>query len=134
MTAQELEAKGKQEVADKDEVRQGRYYQPDVDIFEDETALRIYADMPGVTPERVSIELHNDVLSIQGQVDLSEYDGLQPRYSEYNVGHYSRRFRLSQRERYDGERIAARLENGVLSVELPRAEKAKPRRIQITTE
>lgn len=134
MTAHELEAKGKQEIADKDDVQQGRYYQPDVDIYEGEAALRIYADMPGVTPDKVSIELHNDILTIQGQVELSEYDGLQPRYSEYNVGHYSRRFRLSQRERYDGEHIKARLENGVLEVELPRAEKAKPRRIQITTD
>ncbi len=131
MTAQELEVKQKQEVADKEGVRQGRYFQPDVDIFEDENALRIHADVPGVTPDRVSVELRNDVLTIQGEVDLGAYDGLKPVYAEYNVGHYLRRFRLPSRDHYDPEKVSARLDNGVLEVELLKSEARRPRRIEV---
>lgn len=131
MTAQELAVKQKQEVAEKDDVREGRFYQPYVDVSEDEGAIRFHADMPGVDPNKLSIELHHDVLTIQGEVDLSEYEGLSPVYTEYNVGHYSRRFRLPTREHFDAERVSARFEDGVLTVEVPKAETARPRRIQV---
>lgn len=134
MTAQELAVKEKQEVAEKDDVRQGRFYQPYVDISEDETSLWFHADMPGVDPDRLSIELHNDVLTIQGEVNLGEYEGLSPVYTEYNVGHYSRRFRLPTRGHFDAEHVSARYEDGVLIVQVPKAEKARPRRIQVQTE
>lgn len=128
---QELAVKQKQEVNEKDDVRQGRFYQPYVDVTEDEEALWFHADMPGVDPSKISIEFHNDVLAIQGEVNLQEYEGLSPAYTEYNVGHYLRRFRLSGREHFDAERISARYEDGVLEVQVPKAEKAKPRRIPV---
>lgn len=131
MTAQELAVKQKQEVSDQDELRQGRYFQPYVDITEDEHALRIHADVPGADPNHVNVELHDGVLTIQAEVGLDEYKDLAPTYSEYNVGHYRRRFRLADRSHYDADKVAARLENGVLAVELPKAEAVKPRRIPV---
>jgi len=133
MTAQELAVKQKQEVAEKDDVRQGRFFQPYVDISEDDAALWVHADVPGVDPAKITIELHNDILTIQGEVNLDEYEGLSPVYSEYNVGHFSRRFRLPTREQFDAERVNARYDDGVLEVQVPKAEKARPRRIEVQT-
>ena len=131
MTAQELEVKQKQEVAEKEDVRPGRYFQPDVDIFEDEARLRIHADMPGASADRISVELRDGVLTVQGEVDLGAYDGLAPLYTKYNFGHYLRRFRLPSQDVYDAEQVSARLDNGVLEVELPKSERSRPRRIEV---
>jgi HSP20 family molecular chaperone IbpA len=129
---QQLTPKEKQEVQGQEQTRPGRSFVPAVDIWEDEEGLRLQADMPGVDPEHVSVELNDDVLSLEGHVDLSAYEGLTPVYTEYNVGHFQRRFTIPAGERYDRDRVNARLTNGVLEIVLPRAEAAKPRRIAIT--
>jgi HSP20 family protein len=133
MTAQELAPKEKQEVHEKEQTRPGRTYLPDVDIYEDEHALWFLADMPGVAQEQVEVELHDNVLRLEGRVSLDQYEGLTPAYTEYNVGNYLRRFTLSSTQHFDRDRIVARLVNGVLEVKLPKTEAAKPRRIPITS-
>lgn len=127
----ELTPSEKKEVQAREQMRPGRYYVPDTDIWEDEDGLVLRVDVPGVDAERVSVELNDDVLSLEGEVALSEYDGLSPVYTEYNVGHFQRRFTVPV-GRYDPERVRARLTNGVLEVTVPRAEDAKPRRITIS--
>ena len=79
----------------------------------------------------VEVELHDNVLRLEGQVSTKDYDGLSPIYTEYNVGNYLRRFTLASGERFDRDNVSARLVNGVLEVRLPKAEKAKPRRIDV---
>jgi HSP20 family molecular chaperone IbpA len=74
--------------------------------------------------------VNDGVLSIEGQVEVKDYENLAPVYTEYNVGNYARRFTLANT--IDTERISARMKNGVLELELPKAEKAKPRRIAIS--
>ena len=132
MTTHELTPKEKQELTEKEHLRPGRTYVPDVDIREDEQALWLWADMPGVTQDQVEVELHDDVLRLEGRVSLADYEGLTPVYTEYNVGNYLRRFTLSNAQHFDRDQISARLDNGVLSVKLPKAEKAKPRRIPVS--
>ncbi|OFV92001.1 MAG: hypothetical protein A3J75_04530 [Acidobacteria bacterium RBG_16_68_9] len=131
MSAQELTPKEKQELTEKEQTRAGRYYVPDVDIYEDKDALWLWADMPGVDQEHVEVELRDDVLTLQGRVSLKDYEGLAPRYTEYNVGHYLRRFTLADARNFDGEKTTARMTNGTLELRLPKAEKAKPQKIEV---
>jgi len=131
--AQDLTPKSKQEVKSTEQTRPGRYFLPDVDIAEDEEGLWLWADLPGVDKDSVSIDLSEDVLTLQGNVSLKEYEGLQPVYTEYNVGPFQRRFALPDAGRWDRDRISARLADGVLELRLPKAERAKPRRIDVAT-
>jgi HSP20 family protein len=130
MTDKELATHKKQEVAGTEQTRPGRTYVPDVDIYETADSLWLRADMPGVDEQSIEINVNDGVLSIEGQVAVKEYENLAPVYTEYNVGNYARRFTLANT--IDTERISARMKNGVLELELPKAEKAKPRRIVIS--
>jgi len=132
MSTQELTPKAKQEAEARERARAGRYYVPDVDICEGADGLYLWADMPGVASDQVSVHLADDTLALEGQVSFDEYAGMNPVYTEYNVGDYVRRFTLPDANRYDRDGITARLVNGVLEVRLPKAEKAKPRKIPVT--
>jgi HSP20 family molecular chaperone IbpA len=105
-------------------------FSPNVDIFEDDQALTIVADMPGVPSENVSIDLRNDVLSLTGVPSVSVPDKEEFVLQEYETGKYFRQFNLS--EVIDQEHIQAKLNNGVLRVTLPKVGPAKPRKIEIT--
>ena len=85
--------------------------------------------MPGVEKSKVDVRVEDSVLSVQGRLDLSKYQGLQPLYTEYNIGHYARSFQLSSK--IDQTKISAELQDGVLSLKLPKIEEAKPRTIQV---
>jgi HSP20 family protein len=131
MAAQELSVREKQELQRQESTRQGRTYVPDVDIYETPEALYLWADMPGVDEKSVEINLADGLLTIEGQVAVKDYENLSPVYTEYNIGHYLRRFTLSKD--VDPDRIRARMVNGVLDLELPKSERAKPRRITVAT-
>ena len=130
MTTQELGTKEKQELKADEGTRPGRWYVPDVDIREDDDALWLWADIPGVDPAQIDVGVHDGVLTVEGRVGLEEYEGLTPVYTEYNVGNWVRRFTMPPGE-FDDAKISARLRNGVLEVKLPKAEKSKPRRITV---
>jgi HSP20 family protein len=130
MTPQELSVRSKQELKGEEHTRAGRTYVPDVDICETPNSLWLWADMPGVDEESIQVNLADGVLSIEGRVSLKDYENLSPVYTEYNIGNYARRFTLSGS--IDTDRIKARMVNGVLELELPKSERAKPRRIPIS--
>jgi HSP20 family protein len=127
---QEIATKEKQQVKGTEQTRPGRYFLPDVDIREYEDELRLWADMPGVSEKDVDVTLKDGKLTIMGVVSTAGYEKLAPVYTEYNVGNYVRQFTLN--EQIDESRIRARIKNGVLEVELPKREQAKPRRIEVT--
>jgi HSP20 family molecular chaperone IbpA len=129
MTNQELNVAAKQETRD-EVTRAGRTYVPQVDIYETKDGLWLWADMPGVDEQSLDVRLDNGVLTIEGQVDVKQYENVTPLYTEYNVGNYVRRFTLSND--VDSDRIVARMQNGVLALEIPKSERAKPRRIAVT--
>lgn len=129
-SSQELAVREKRELATKDEKTvPGRFYIPSADIYETDEALTVVMEMPGVERQALDVALENDVLRIEGKIDDAKYKGLEPVYTEYNVGHYSRSFVLS--DKVDQERIAAKLEDGVLTLTLPKTASARPRRITI---
>jgi HSP20 family molecular chaperone IbpA len=120
----------KQELAKKEEKTvPGRYFVPTSDIFETEDALTVILEMPGVEKKDVNIALEDDILRIDGQIDFAKYQGMEPVYTEYNVGHYARSFTLSGKIDRDG--ISAQLEDGVLTLTLPKARESTPRRIAV---
>jgi HSP20 family molecular chaperone IbpA len=130
MADQEIQVQHKREVDKKQEsTAPARTFVPAADIFETEQALTVVLEMPGVNKDKVEIGVENDVLTISGQIDFSNYEGLQPLYTEYNIGNYSRGFQLSSKIEQDG--ITAELKDGVMTLVLPKAEKSKPRRINI---
>jgi HSP20 family protein len=129
-TRQELQVQQKRELEKKDESTiPARVFLPTADIYESNDALNVVLEMPGVDQGSVDIRVEDEVLKIGGRLDFSKYQGLQPLYTEYNVGHYSRSFRLSSK--IDQNKIAAELKDGVLSLVLPKVEEAKPRTIQV---
>ena len=132
MTEQELAPSEKKEVRGYEQTLAGRAYVPEVDIFEDTDALWLWADMPGVKSDSITVELHDDVLSLQGQIAAKDYAGLSPVYTEYNVGNFVRHFTVPRSASLDQNGVTARMNDGVLEVKLPKAEKAKPRRITVT--
>jgi HSP20 family protein len=129
--AQELTVREKQELANKEEKTiPGRYFVPTSDIFETDEALTVIMEMPGVEKNSVSIALENDVLRVDGQINFANYEGMEPVYTEYNVGHYVRGFTLSGK--IDRDKISAQLDEGVLTLMLPKIKEAVPRRISVT--
>lgn len=130
MAQQELQVQQKREVEKRQESTiPSRVFLPVTDIFETDQALTVVLEMPGVNKESVEVAVENDVLTINGQIDFSKYGGLQPLYIEYNIGNYSRSFQISSKIDQDG--IKAELKDGVMTLVLPKAEKAKPRRISV---
>jgi HSP20 family molecular chaperone IbpA len=109
--------------------RPGRSYRPEVDIVETEDGLRLWADLPGVDEKSIEVELVDGVLSLRGQIATEDYENLEPRYTEYGVGDFEARFRLSSE--IDAEKIQAKLRNGVLELELPKLAAARPRKIEV---
>jgi HSP20 family protein len=128
--SQELTVRDKKEMVSKEEkTTSGRYFVPNADIYETDEALMVVMEMPGVDRGNLNISLENDVLGVDGRIDFSKYDGMEPVYTEYNIGHYTRSFTLSSK--IDQERISAQLEDGVLTLALPKAAQARTRRISI---
>jgi|ERR1043166_1301020 HSP20 family protein len=127
---QELQVQQKRELEKKEETTApARVFLPTADIYETPDALMVVLEMPGVEKGNVDVRVEDGVLKIEGRLDLSKYRGLQPLYTEYNIGHYSRSFQLSSK--INQSNIGAELKDGVLSLMLPKAEEAKPRTIQV---
>ncbi len=128
--SQALAVEPKKELAQKAEKTVPvRYYVPNADIYETGDALTVMLEMPGVEKKNVSVKLESNVLRVEGHIDFSTYEGLEPVYSEYNIGHYARAFTLSDKIDQDG--ISAELEDGVLTLTLKKSKEASPQRISI---
>jgi len=128
---QELPVQQKREVEKKQESTvPSRAFLPVTDIFETDQALTVVLEMPGVAKENVDVGVENDILTIEGRIDYSRYEGLQPVYTEYNIGHYVRSFQISSK--IEQSAISAVLKDGVMTLVLPKAEKAKPRKIKVS--
>lgn len=128
--SKELEVSEKKTIerAHGEPTREGLMYVPNVDIVEDAEMITLRADLPGVRKEQVDIDVREGVLTLNAPVDPIEQDW-QPVYTEYRQGGFARRFTLG--EQIDTDKINAKVENGVLTLQLPKAEQHKPRKIKI---
>jgi HSP20 family protein len=128
---QQLQAQKKREQESREETTiPARVFVPTADIYETQDALTVILEMPGVEKSNVSVRVEDGLLQVEGRLDLTKYQGLRPLYTEYNVGHYARSFQLSSK--IDQGNIAAALNDGVLSLTLPKVQEAKPRVINIS--
>ena len=129
--SQELQVQQKREVEKKTEgTTPARVFVPVTDIFETAEALTVVLEMPGVDRNNLEASVEDDVVTIEGRIDFSKYEGMQPVYTEYNVGHYARSFEIS--DKIDQSKISAQMKDGVVTIVLPKAEQAKPRKIQVS--
>jgi len=125
-----LQAKEKSELATAaEQTRPGVVFTPDVDIFETEKELTLLADMPGVRAEDLTIDLRENVLTLDSEVKAPEGSDEIDLFREYRTGKYYRQFNLS--EMIDQAKIEAKLSDGVLRLKLPKIEAIKPRKITV---
>jgi HSP20 family molecular chaperone IbpA len=128
--SQDLAVQEKKELVTKEEKTvPARYYVQNTDIYETDDALTVMMEIPGVEKKDVDVNIENDVLRVEGRLDFTKYEGLEPLYTEYNVGHFARAFTLSNK--IDQQQIAAELNDGVLTLMLKKVKEAIPRKIAI---
>jgi HSP20 family protein len=102
---------------------------PPVDVIEDDTGITLYADLPGVSKEKLQLQIEVDTLVIDAESDLAVPEGLQSSHTEVGLGRFHRVFTLSKE--LDTEKVSAELTQGVLTLRIPKAEHAQPRRIDV---
>jgi len=125
-----LQAKEKAEVTSQaEQTRPGVVFTPAVDIFETDKEITLLADMPGVTSKALNIDLHENMLTLDGDVKSPERDDEVDVMREYRTGKYYRQFTLSQV--IDQSKIDAVLKDGVLRLRLPKVEAPMPRKIAV---
>ncbi len=107
---------------------QEQYVAPPVDIYETNDGLVVVADLPGVNKDGLSIEVKDDVLTLQGRTQHAIQG--RPVYQEFELLSFFRQFQLS--DSVDVQQISAELKHGVLTLNLPKAERAKPRKIEVS--
>jgi HSP20 family protein len=104
-----------------------RHAAPPVDIYEMADALVLTADLPGVSKEGLEVRIDDEVLTISGKAAHAAPGD--PIYREYDLPNFFRQFELS--EEVDRDRVSAELKNGVLTLRLPKAERARPKQIEV---
>jgi HSP20 family molecular chaperone IbpA len=106
-------------------------YTPPIDIHEGPDGLTLEADLPGATEQNLRIHLEDNVLDLYAKIDSPVPEGARLVHEEYRLGDFHRSFILS--DEVDRDRITAELKNGVLRLFLPKADRARTRRIEITS-
>jgi HSP20 family protein len=128
--SKEIKVREKQELAHPaEQTRPGIYFTPSVDIFETDTAITLLADMPGVKPDELVIDLRDNTLTLEGDIAPVKDPKEEAIYEEYTMGRFYRQFSLS--EVIDQKKIDAQLTDGVLRLSLPKVAKATPRKITV---
>ena len=112
-----------------EQTQPGLVFTPAVDIFETVQQITLLADMPGVCANDINIDLRDGVLSLTGDVKPWEGSEESDVLVEFEIGKYYRQFTLS--DAIDQNNIAAKIEDGVLRLTLPKSQKAVPRKIAI---
>ncbi|MDR6498296.1 HSP20 family molecular chaperone IbpA [Burkholderia ambifaria] len=104
---------------------------PAVDIYEDSQGVTLWADLPGVTKDKLDVKVHDSSLSIEAEAIVPTPANLRLQHAEVREPHFARTFTLSPD--FDTSKIEASLQDGVLKLTIPRRDEARPRRIEVKT-
>ena len=113
----------------KNEATQTAAIMPRVDVLEDKSGITLYADLAGVAKDKLSLQIDADTLTIEGELGLNMPEGMEASHAEISLPRYRRVFALSKE--LDSEKISAQFEQGVLKLNIPKAEHLQPRKVQI---
>ena len=102
---------------------------PPVDVVEDDGGITLYADLPGVPRDKLTLNVESDTLTIEGESALPVPEGLQSSHTEVGLARFRRLFTLSKE--LDTEQVSAEFSQGVLRLRIPKAQHAQPRRIDV---
>lgn len=102
---------------------------PPVDVFEDATGITLKADLPGVPKDKLQVRVEADVLTLEGEISLPVPQGMEASHVELQVPRYRRSFTLSKE--LDAEQVGAEYRHGVLTLRIPKAQHAQPRKIEV---
>lgn len=102
---------------------------PPVDVIEDAGGITLYADLPGVPKDKLSLQIDADTLTIEGEISLDMPEGMEATHAEVSRPRYRRAFTLSKE--LDSGKVSAEFNHGVLRLRIPKAEHAQPRRIEV---
>ena len=119
----------KQEVVQRAEERHSPAMAPAMDVLEDETGITLFADLPGVSRDKLTVRADGDGLLIEGEVVLETPEGATPAYAEVQTLRFRRLFTLSRE--LDTTKSDAAFRDGVLKLRIPKAEHAQPRKIDV---
>lgn len=111
------------------EAAQNAAIMPRVDVLEDKSGITLYADLAGVSKDKLTLQIDADTLTIEGELGLDMPEGMEASHAEINLPRYRRVFTLSKE--LDSEKVSAQFEHGVLKVNIPKAEHLQPRKVQI---
>ncbi len=111
------------------ETREEATLLPPVDVIEDAHGITLYADLPGVSKEKLCLKVEADTLSIEGEVALDLPEGMEATHVEVDLPRYRRVFSLSKE--LDTENVSAEFKQGVLKLRIPKCAHAQPRRIEV---
>jgi len=109
--------------------RDDAYMTPPVDVLEDATGITLYADLPGVPKDKLSLSVESDTLTIEGELGLTVPDGMKATHAEISLPRFRRAFTLSKE--LDAEKVSAEFKHGVLKLHIPKAAQAQPRKISV---
>ena len=102
---------------------------PSVDVIEDTDGLTLFADLPGVPRDKLSLQVESDTLTIEGEIALDLPEGVEATHAEVDRARYRRVFTLSKE--LDVDKVGAEFSQGVLKLRIPKAEHAQPRKVEI---
>lgn len=102
---------------------------PAVDVMEDASGITLYSDMPGVTKDKLKLHVDADTLTIEGEVDLNIPSTMDASHVEVSLPRYRRAFTLSKE--LDIDQITAKFDQGVLTLRIPKEQRAQPRHITV---
>jgi HSP20 family protein len=121
-TAENSQLQGKAE--------QEMYLRPVVDIYEDVSGITLKADLPGVSKERLDVQVDGDTLIVQGGVAIDMPEDMDATYADVNATRYRRSFTLSRE--LETDKVSAEIKNGELTLSVPKRAELQPRKIEIS--